>query len=194
MTTVGLSGGIGSGKTFISRIFLSLGIPVFYADTVVKSLYEEHSGLQSSLRVLLGNDIYKDGKLQRKIMASLIFQDQELLIKVNALVHPLVAEEFQKWSNEQHTPYVIQEAAILFESQVAEVMNFNIAVTAPESLRIMRVMKRDHVTEAEIKQRMLRQWPDEQRNAMADFIMINDDKHALLPQVIAIHENILSKT
>jgi dephospho-CoA kinase len=193
MITVGLSGGMGSGKTVISRIFHALGIPVFYADTATKELYDTHEGLRRSLTGLMGERIYQDGCLQRKRMASLIFSDENLLRKVNALIHPLVWQAFLQWAQQQQTPYVIQEAAILFESGMNEKMNYTIAVTAPEALRVTRIMQRDKLTEQEIKNRLQWQWPDEKRNAKAGFVIVNDDKQALLPQVLTIHENILKR-
>ncbi|MDR0737656.1 MAG: dephospho-CoA kinase [Prevotellaceae bacterium] len=191
MTTVGLSGGMGSGKTVVSRIFHTLGIPVFYADAVTKELYDTHEGLRQTLTNLLGEDVYQNGCLQRKRMAALIFSDGRLLQKVNALIHPLVLQQFHQWAQQQQTPYVVQEAAILFESGTNEKMDYTIAVTAPEALRITRTMQRDNITKQEIKNRLQWQWPDEKRNAKADFIIINDDQQALLPQVLTIHENIL---
>jgi dephospho-CoA kinase len=193
MVTVGLSGGMGSGKTVVSRIFHALGIPVFYADAVTKELYDTHEELRRALTGLLGEHIYQNGCLQRKRMASLIFSDESLLQKVNALIHPLVLHHFSQWAQQQQTPYVMQEAAILFESGANEKMNYTIAVTAPETLRITRVMQRDNITEQEIKNRLQWQWPDEKRNAKADFTIVNDDKQALLPQVLTIHENILKQ-
>jgi dephospho-CoA kinase len=191
MITVGLSGGIGSGKTVISRIFLTLGIPVFYADAETKALYDTHAGLRKALTELLGTHVYHNDKLQRKLMASLIFQDETLLQKVNALAHPLVLQRFEQWAAQQEAPYVLQEAAILFESGINEKMNYTIAVAAPETLRITRAMQRDKVTEQEVTLRMQQQWTDEQRNEKANFIIVNDEKQAILPQVITIHQNIL---
>ncbi|MDR3180875.1 MAG: dephospho-CoA kinase [Prevotellaceae bacterium] len=191
MVTVGLSGGMGSGKTVVSRIFHALGVPVFYADAVTKELYDTHEELRQTLTGLLGESIYQNGCLQRKRMASLIFSDENLLQKVNALIHPLVLQRFCQWAQQQQTPYVVQEAAILFESGANEKMNYTIAVTAPEALRIARIMQRDNLTEQEIKDRLQWQWPDEKRNAKAGFIIVNDDKQPLLPQVLTIHENIL---
>jgi dephospho-CoA kinase len=193
MVTVGLSGGMGSGKTVVSRIFHALGVPICCADTVTKELYDTHEGLRQTLSSLLGEDIYQNGCLQRKRMAALIFSDERLLQKVNALVHPLVLQQFHQWAQQQQTPYVMQEAAILFESGANKKMDYTIAVTAPEALRITRIMQRDKLTEQEIKSRMQWQWPDEKRNAKAGFIIVNDDKQALLPQVLTIHENILKK-
>jgi dephospho-CoA kinase len=191
MVTVGLSGGMGSGKTVVSRIFHAVGIPVFDADMAVKELYDTHEGLRRALTTLLGEDIYQNGRLQRKRMASLIFSDERLLQKVNALTHPLAMQQFYQWAQQQQTPYVVQESAILFESGINEKMSHTIAVTAPEAVRIARIMQRDNTTVQEIRNRLQWQWPDEKRNAKAGFIIINDDKQPLLPQVLTIHKNIL---
>jgi dephospho-CoA kinase len=182
---------MGSGKTVVSRILHAVGVPVFYADAVTKELYDTHEGLRQALTGLLGEDIYQNGCLQRKRMAALIFSDGRLLQKVNALVHPLVLQHFHQWAQQQQAPYVVQEAAILFESGANEKMDCTIAVTAPEALRITRTMQRDNITVQEVKNRMQWQWPDEKRNAKATFIIVNDDQQALLPQVLTIHENIL---
>jgi len=191
MITVGLSGGIGSGKTVISYIFVTLGIPVFYADEAVKSLYDTDGDLRYALTGLLGSNIYKDGHLQRQRMASLIFTDEALRQKVNALTHPKVIQQFEQWAQQQQSPYVVLEAAILFESGSDKKVDYTIAVTAPEALRITRAMQRDNATEEEVKSRMKQQWNDEQRNRKANFIIMNDNKQALLPQVITIHQHIL---
>jgi dephospho-CoA kinase len=182
---------MGSGKTTVSRIFRTLGIPVFYADTATKELYDTNDELRKALTGLLGEHIYRNGCLQRKLMASLIFSDENLLRKVNALTHPLVLQVFYRWAQQQQTPYVVQETAILFESGLHEKLNHTIAVTAPEALRITRIRQRDRLTEQEIKNRLQWQWPDEKRNANAGFVIVNDEKQALLPQVLTIHENIL---
>ncbi|MDR3235891.1 MAG: dephospho-CoA kinase [Prevotellaceae bacterium] len=191
MITVGLSGGIGSGKTLIAHIFATLGISVFYADEAVKALYDADTGLRHTLIDLLGGDIYKDGHLQRKRMASLIFANDTLMQKVNALTHPKVMLQFEQWAQQQPSPYVVLEAAILFESGSDKKMDYTIAVTAPEPLRITRAMQRDNATEQEVKNRMKQQWNDEQRNGKANFIIMNDNEQAVLPQVITVHQHIL---
>ncbi len=193
MLKAGLSGGIGSGKTTVAKVFRTLGIPVFYADRVVKELYNTHNGLRNAMTKLFGSSIYVDGQLQTKALAARIFQDQQLLQQVNALTHPLAEAAFNNWVEQQDAPYVMHEAAILFESGIAANMDITISITAPEALRIQRVMQRDLCTEEQVKQRMAAQWSDEQRNAKAGFVIINDEEKALLPQVIAIHEKILNR-
>ncbi len=192
MFKIGLSGGIGSGKTTVSKVFQTLGIPVFYADDAVKGLYNRHNGLRESMIVLLGPNIYIDNILQTKILADIIFNDRKILQQVNALTHPLVEKSFMEWAEQQQAPYVIQEAAILFESGIAEKMDLTISVSAPEVIKIQRVMKRDNCTEEQIRLRMAEQWSDTERNAKADFTIINNEESALLPQILAIHEKILT--
>ncbi len=193
MLKAGLSGGIGSGKTTVSKILQTLGIPVFYADDAVKALYNTHAGLRDAMISLFGPAIYENGQLQRGKLAALIFADNILLQKVNALTHPLAEKAFEQWCAQQSAPYLVHEAAILFESGLARKMDININVSAPEALRISRVVGRDGCSPQQVRERMARQWSDEQRNAKADFIINNDEKEALLPQVIAIHEKILNR-
>ena len=193
MLKAGLSGGIGSGKTTVSKVFQTLGVPVFYADDVVKDLYDTDKQLQQAMINLFGTAIYADGRLQRKVLAALIFNDDRLLHQVNALTHPLVSATFARWTQAQKAPYVLHEAAILFECGVAATMDINISISAPEVLRIARVMQRDGCSEEQIRQRMSKQWSDEQRNANADYVIVNDDKEALLPQITTIHEKILTQ-
>jgi len=192
MLTVGLSGGIGSGKTTVSKVFQTLGIPVFYADDTVKNLYDTDIHLQQAMIKLFGSAIYDKGRLQSKALAALIFNDDRLLHQVNELTHPLVAKAFTAWKQVQKAPYVLLEAAILFESGMAEDMDINISISAPDSVRIARVAQRDGSSEEQIRQRMSKQWSDEQRNAKAHYVIINDDKEALLPQIITVHEKILT--
>lgn len=192
MIFAGLTGGIGSGKTLIGHIFSAMGVPVFNADEETKKLYGADAVLQAQLKKLLGEDIYDGGKLRHKLMAERIFADEILLKKVNALVHPVVAERFRAYAAQQNAPYVLMESAILLESGLAGMMEKNIAVTAPEALRVQRVQRRDALPEEAIRQRMRHQWTDEQRNAAADFVIVNDELQALLPQVITIHKLIES--
>ncbi|MCL2133037.1 MAG: dephospho-CoA kinase [Bacteroidales bacterium] len=192
MFKVGLSGGIGSGKTTVSKVFQTLGIPVFYADATVKSLYETDTRLQEAMVNLFGPTIYEQGQLQTQVLARHIFNDDRLLQEVNALTHPLAARAFTVWTQAQKAPYVLLEAAILFESGMAAEMDLMISISAAESVRITRAAQRDGSSEEEIRQRISKQWSDEQRNAKADYVIINDNKEALLPQIITIHEKILT--
>jgi dephospho-CoA kinase len=191
MLFVGLTGGIGSGKTLIGHIFSVMGVPVFNADEEAKKLYDTDATLQAQLKKLLGEELYDGGKLRRKLMAERIFADDALLKKVNALVHPLVAGAFRAYAAQQHAPYVLMESAILMESGLAGTMKKIIAVTAPETLRVQRVQRRDAVPEEAVRQRIRQQWTDERRNAAADFVIVNDDSQALLPQITAIHDALM---
>jgi len=192
MLKAGLSGGIGSGKTTVSKVFQTLGVPVFYADDTVKTLYNTDKQLQQAMLKLCGPAIYDNGRLQTKVLAALIFNDDRLLARVNELTHPMLLTAFTKWAQEQKAPYVLLEAAILFESGIADEMDINISISALEDIRIIRVMQRDNCSEEEIRQRMSKQWSDEQRNAKADYLIINDNREALLPQITTIHEKIIN--
>ena len=188
---VGLTGGIGSGKTLVGQVFSTMGVPVFNADEETKKLYDADATLRTQLINLLGTEIYDGRKLRRKLMAARIFADDALLEKVNALVHPVVVDCFRTYAAQQHAPYVLMESAILLESSIASIVRKTIAVTAPETLRLQRVQQRDGLPEEAVRLRIRQQWTDERRNAAADFIIVNDGKQALLPQVIAIHEKLM---
>jgi dephospho-CoA kinase len=192
MLNVGLSGGIGSGKTTVSKVFQTLGISVFYADDTVKDLYNTDGCLREAMINLFGPTIYEQGQLQTKVLVGFIFNDHQLLKQVNDLTHPLVLTAFNKWVETQAAPYVLLEAAILFECGMSGAMDINISISAPENIRIARVMQRNGSTEEQIRQRMSQQCSDEQRNARADYVIINDNREALLPQITAIHEKILT--
>ncbi|MDR0694288.1 MAG: dephospho-CoA kinase [Prevotellaceae bacterium] len=187
----GLTGGIGSGKTLVGAVFSTMGVPVFNADEETKKLYDTDATLRTQLVNLLGAEIYDGGKLCRKLMAERIFAETTLLEKVNALVHPVVTECFRAYAAQQNAPYVLMEAAILMESGMASMMRKTIAVTAPEILRLQRVQQRDGLPEEAIRLRIRQQWTDKRRNAAADFIIVNNGKRAILPQVITIHEKLM---
>ncbi|HDR52924.1 MAG TPA: dephospho-CoA kinase [Mariniphaga anaerophila] len=189
---IGITGGIGSGKSTVCRIFQMLGVPVFEADVTAKQLYESSEELRSGLIRLFGSDIYKaDGKPDRKKLASIIFTNDNQLAKVNELVHPAVRKEFENWLKElEHFPYVIHEAAILFESGFYKMMDYTILVTAPEDQRIERVAKRDGVDAGTVKKRMRKQWPEEDKQKLADKILVNDNKEMMIPEIIRMDKNI----
>jgi dephospho-CoA kinase len=187
----GLTGGIGSGKTLAGEVFSTLGIPVFNADEETKKLYDSDAALRVQLIKLLGNDLYDGTQLRRKLMAERIFADRALLENVNVLVHPVVTARFLTYAAQQEAPYVMMESAILFESGLQTLMRKTVAVAAPEALRIQRVQQRDSVPEEAVRRRIRCQWSDAQRNAAADFIIVNDGKQAILPQLLAVHDKIL---
>ncbi len=187
MLKVGITGGIGSGKSTICRFFETLGAPVYLADSEAKALMNSSPLIRSQLMRTFGRDIYQpDHTLNRKKLAQQIFQSADLLEKVNLLVHPIVRQHFLTWLNKQNGDYVVYEAAILFESGFYPAMDFNILVTAPEEERIRRTMARGDITLEDVKNRMARQWPDKEKMKMADFVIINDNEGLILPQLIEL--------
>jgi dephospho-CoA kinase len=192
MKAVGLTGGIGSGKTLVSNIFAHLGIPVFNADAESKIMLDEDLSIKAVLTKWFGQDIYCNGRLDRQKLAGIIFSDTEELSRVNRIVHPRVMDRFLHWCNDyKDIPYVIHEAAILFESGFYLHMNTTILVTAPENIRIARVRQRDKATEESTRQRMRSQWTDEQKSPLAGFIIVNDGESPLLPKVLEIHSKLI---
>jgi len=195
MYTVGLTGGIGSGKSLVAQIFSHLGIPVFNADAEAGKILDEDLQIRHQLTEWFGQEIYKDGRPDRPKLAGIIFNDAEMLSKVNRLIHPKVLDRFLNWCGEnQNKPYVIHEAAILFESGFYRHMDTTILVTAPEKIRIARVKQRDKTTEESIRQRMQNQWTDEQKSNLAGYIIQNDGESSLLPKVLEIHNTLIGQT
>lgn len=192
---VGLTGGIGSGKTSVARIFSVLGIPVYEADEASKKLIDTDKGLQGQLIALLGDDIVSDGKINRPLMAERIFNDSELLSQTNAIIHPAVAAHFQHW-HQQYTqqPYIIREAAILFESGSYKDCDKVIVVSAPQEMRIARVMSRNDVSRQAVLERMSNQWPEADKLARADYVIYNDHSQSVIKQVLAIHEDLIRQS
>ncbi|QEC53182.1 dephospho-CoA kinase [Anseongella ginsenosidimutans] len=196
MIKVGLTGGIGSGKTTVSRIFSVLGIPVFSADTEGKRLMAEDAGLAAAIMDIFGKDTYlhsEGGGLQpdRRKLAGIVFNNEEKLNQLNALVHPAVINAFETWAGQQNSAYVIKESALLFESDAWKHSNLNITVAAPEEERIRRVMKRDGVERSAVMNRMKHQLSDEERIQRADLVIWNDNRSPVIPQVLAIHRLLL---
>jgi dephospho-CoA kinase len=188
---IGITGGIGSGKSLVCSIFKWTGIPVFEADRVVKDLYNTDLIIKERLIDLFGLQIYTtEGLLNRKILAEIIFKDDSALLKVNQLVHPLVREAFENWCRDQEGVYVLHEAAILFESGFFKLMDANILVTAPEELRIQRVMERDKMTRNEVKSRMDHQNKEEESLKLADFVILNDGSDFIVKQVLETDKKI----
>jgi dephospho-CoA kinase len=191
MLKIGLTGGIGSGKSLVAKIFKSLGIPVYPADERAKSIYNTNGFVKSEIINLLGKSLYQDNKIKRKKLAELIFSDKNLLEKVNQIVHPAVRKDFENWC-QQYTnkKYVLQEAAILFESGGNKHMDHVITVDAPLEIRINRVIERDGISRDMVQERIRHQMNDEERNKLSDFIVYNDGTRMLLPQVLDIHQKI----
>lgn len=191
MKVIGLTGGIGSGKSTVARMFQELGVPVYIADDEAKKLMNEDKEVRTKIIKLFGDEAYNGSGLNRKLIASKVFDDKELLEKLNRVVHPAVAKHFEKWKVQQKAQYVIYEAAILFEKGGYKKCDYNILVTAPVNLRIERILLRDKVTVEEIQARMNNQWPDEKKEKMADVVLRNIDLSETKKDVLQIHKTFL---
>ena len=191
MKKIGLTGGIGSGKTYVSRVFESLGVPIFNSDNEAKKLLSHSEQLVQSLKDEFGNDIYDGYSLNNKKLASIVFSDSEKLRKLNSLVHPLVKEEFLDWQEVQKSSYVIKESAILFESNSDNGLDAIICITCPINLRIDRIKSRDGLSYFEIKNRIENQISQEEKVNLSDYVIVNDEKDLLLTQIIQIHEKLI---
>ena len=194
MFKVGITGGIGSGKTTIVRFFEAKNIPVFIADTEAKILLDTSKYIRKKFISVFGNDIYKpDSTLNRKKLAERIFNNPSLMEFSNAVIHPEVRKRFDNWVKMQNCPYIIHEAAILFETGYYKFLDYTILVTAPLEMRIERVMKRDKITRERVEERISNQWTDETKAELADYVLINDNKELLLPILNKLHNSFLNK-
>lgn len=191
MLKVGITGGIGSGKTTVCEIFSSFGIPVFNADAETKQLYTNSTELRHQLVVTFGEDVFLTSGAINKAFLSEKLKFDEGRKALNANVHPFVFERFKQWSDEQKSPYVIKEAAILFESGADKTVNKSILVTAPMDIRIDRVKSRDARTSEEIQSIIASQWTDSRLRDLVDFIVVNDGKHSLIEQVRDLHAKLI---
>jgi dephospho-CoA kinase len=190
MLRIGLTGGIGSGKSTVAKVFELLDVPVYYADEASKRLYHSNEQLKASLSEHFGTDIYEAGQLNRSKLAAIVFNDPQKLTLLNQLVHPLTISDAQEWMNHQTTPYVIKEAALLFESGSAKGLDFVIGVHAPVALRIKRAMDRDRLSREEVISRANRQINDVIKMKLCDFVIENNDLELVIPQVLEIHEKL----
>ncbi|WP_299122384.1 dephospho-CoA kinase [uncultured Winogradskyella sp.] len=194
MVVVGLTGGIGSGKTTILKCFESLGIPVYIADDEAKALMNRSKIIKKKLIQLFGKSAYKGDKLNRPYLASKIFNDKDLLSKMNAIVHPKVASHFERWLKKQNAPYIIKEVAIIFENNLEHQYDYIITVVADEDLRIKRVMKRDDTTREKIQSIIGNQLSDADKIEKSDFVITNNDLNSAKEQAISIHQQLLQLT
>lgn len=186
MIKLGITGGIGSGKSTVSRILELEGVPVYYADQRSKELLDSDSEVVVTVKQLFG-DVYKDGRADRKAISALVFGDKELLKKLENILHPAVLRDFGRWCEEhKDAVYVVKEAAVLYESGADKQVDCVLTVSAPEELRVARCVARDGVDPAAIKARMKCQMTDNDREAKADFVILNDEKRELIPQVIRL--------
>lgn len=192
MLKIGITGGIGSGKSTVSRIFELLGVPVYYADDRAKDIMVRDPELTAQVKHHFGEEIYNaDGTLNRKLLGNIVFNDKDKLALLNSLVHPATIRDSDNWAQQQTTPYVLKEAALLFETESFHHLDKVIAVFAPQPLRIHRVMKRDNVTRNEVLARMYKQIDETIKMRLSDYVIHNDEQHMVIPQVLALHKKFL---
>lgn len=188
---IGLTGGIGSGKSMIANVFKTLGVPVFDADKAAKKIMEEDDGLVASIKSNFGEQSYIDGKLNRKYIADIVFNNASQLELLNSLTHPATIATFEVWASQQTAPYIIKEAALLFEAGSTNNLVFIIGVTASQSLRIQRVINRDNITRDDVLNRIEKQISDTIKMRLCDAIIVNDEQQMVIPQVLALHERLM---
>ena len=191
MRMIGLTGGIGSGKTTVAKIFATLGIPVFNADVAAKELMQKSPLLKEKLILQFGSEVYQDGQLNKAYLSNIVFKDPYQLNLLNAIVHPASIQAAWDWADQQKAPYVIKEAALIFESNASEGLDQVIGVSAPLSLRIHRVMQRDQCTKADVEMRMRNQVSDSIKMKLCDWVIHNNDQELLIPQVLKIHQALI---
>jgi dephospho-CoA kinase len=195
MLKIGITGSIGAGKSTVAGIFKVLGVPVFDADAIAKSILNSDPALREQIIAAFGSETYKNGLLDRKYLATLVFSNPDELAKLNALVHPATIKAADTWAKhweKQGSPYIVKEAALLFEAGTNIGLDFIIGVTAPEDLRIARVMARDHVTREEVLKRMQHQLDDTKKMERCDIVIDNNEKALLIPQVLTLHQKFTS--
>lgn len=194
MLKIGITGGIGSGKTTVCRVFELLDIPIFYADTVAKLIMNTDPVLKEEILKTFGQKSYSmDGELNRSYISSIVFKNESELDKLNALVHPAVFRAFDKWlSIHYDAPYIIKEAALLFETKSYTMCDLSVLVVSPEALRVKRVIARDAISQDEIALRIKRQLSDEQKMKLADHILFNDESRLLIPQILELDQQFLN--
>lgn len=189
---IGVSGGIGSGKTTVCKVFNTLGIPVFDSDKEAQIIISSEASVRDSLNTITGVDLFSSGMLDRKLLANLIFNDGDMLQRVNELIHPLVFGRFEIWATQQNSSYVILEAAILFESGAWKIVDKIVSVIAPVEERIKRVASRSNLPEPEIIDRIKNQIDDQERIDRSDFVISNGEEDLIIPAIIQIHEKIIN--
>lgn len=192
MLKIGITGGIGSGKTTVAKAFEVLGIPVYYADDAAKRLMNEDEALKQKIKTTFGEAAYTNGVLNRKYVADIVFNAPEKLELLNKLIHPATIQDAENWMQKQTTAYTLKEAALIFESGARQNLDYVIGVTAPAPLRILRTMHRDGVTREEVIARMDKQMDETIKMKLCDFVIKNDEQEMLLPQVLELHKKLLT--
>ncbi|MDF2187744.1 dephospho-CoA kinase [Paraflavitalea sp. CAU 1676] len=189
---IGLTGGIGSGKSTVAKVFEVLGVPLYYADDAARSIMNNDPELREQIIAHFGADMYDHGILNRKKMGAIVFNDPEKLKLINSLVHPATIRDGERWMDRQTAPYAIKEAAIIFESGTQSQLDYVIGVSAPDALRIHRTMQRDKITREEVITRMNKQIQQKIKMMLCDFVIVNDEQNAVIPQVMQLHEQLLA--
>jgi dephospho-CoA kinase len=190
MLKVGVTGGIGSGKSMVCEVFRHLGVPVYNSDLEARNIVDTNETVREAIKATFGDHLYRSNELDRKALGGIVFNNQEKLATLNEIVHPVVGQHFQMWMESQAADIIIKEAAILIETGIYKELDYTILVTAPTELRIARVMKRDQVSREEVEERISKQWTDEQKTEYVAAVITNDNITMLLPQVLATFEQL----
>ena len=194
MLKIGLTGGLGSGKSTVAHIFEVLGIPVYYADAASKRLMNDNEKVKADVQNAFGKEVYPDGKLDRKYLAEIVFNDESKLELLNSIVHPATLCDAEEWLKKQTTAYAIKEAALIFESGSNKFLDFVIGVRSPLTLRLQRAIKRDNISGDEAMLRINKQMDEEEKINLCDFVIVNDEQQMIIPQVLALHKSLLLKS
>lgn len=192
MLKIGLTGGLGSGKSTIAHIFEVLGIPVYYADDASKKLMNDDEKVKVAVQNLFGEKAYPEGKLDRKYLAEIVFKDKNKLELLNSIVHPATLLNAAEWMKQQTSNYAIKEAALIFESGADKWLDYVIGVKAPLDLRLQRTLKRDNISKDEAMARISKQMDEEAKINLCDFVIVNDEKQMVIPQVLELHHKIIN--
>ncbi len=194
MLRIGLTGGLGSGKSTVAHIFEVLGIPVYYADAASKRLMNDDEKVKADVQNAFGKEVYPDGKLNRKYLSEIVFKDEKKLELLNSIVHPATLQDADEWMKKQTSPYAIKEAALIFESGSNKFLDFVIGVRSPLTLRLQRAIKRDNISGEEAMLRINKQMNEEEKINLCDFVIVNDEQQMIIPQVLALHKSLLLKS
>ncbi|ANI88815.1 dephospho-CoA kinase [Arachidicoccus ginsenosidimutans] len=192
MLRIGITGGIGSGKSTVAHIFHTFGIPVFDADSAAKNIMQGDKNVHAALVKNFGKEVFENGTLNRKYLSAVVFNDEEKLKTLNAIVHPATIRAADEWMEKQKTPYVLKEAALLFEAGTVAGLDAIIGVYAPLELRVHRVMQRSNLSRKEVMERVVKQMDEDEKMSLCDYVVVNDEQQLLVPQVLLLHERFSS--